>query len=66
MKNLSTLDKLYLIPILGLIIAIIWWICDINYIENRMNRKVMFYGGLICHILIGEILGIVLTVMYLK
>ena len=65
MKNLSLLEKLYLIPLLGLVIAIIWCICDINYVEsNKMRAHIMFYGGMICHILVSQIIIIILAIHY--
>lgn len=65
MKKLNTLDKLYLIPIIGLLIAIIWIIIDINYVEHRMNRKVLFYGGMLCHLLGSEIIMILVSIKFM-
>ena len=65
MKKLNTLDKLYLIPIIGLLIAIVWIIVDINYVERSMNRKVLFYGGMICHLLGAEIIMILAFIKFM-
>lgn len=59
-RHMKTIDKLYLIPVLGLVICLVWAVFDLRYVNNEMNPKVLYYGGLICHILIGEILIILL------
>lgn len=57
MRKLTLLEWLYLIPIVGLVIAIVWCIVDIEYVNSdRMNPHVMFYGGMVCHILVSTVL----------
>ena len=58
--KLKLIDWLYLIPIVGLFIAIIWTIVDINYVERVMSPRVIFYGGLFCHILIIMVGGMII------
>jgi len=59
---MKLIEKLYLIPIIGLLIAIVWTIVDINYVDKNMRVKVMFYGGMLCHILVSEIIFLLFLV----
>ena len=58
--KVNILRIVYLIPIIGIIVAIIWLTIDFEYVNEELDSKYTFYVGMISHVLIGAIISLIL------
>ena len=61
MKRIKLLHVLYLIPLLGLIIAMVWTLINHEHLRKTLSPAYIFFGGLSHLVTSMAILSIVIT-----